>query len=169
MNIQTILLLTVLVIAFFTDLKYKTIPNWLTLPAILAGLILGGILPDSGGLGSSFIGLLLGFVPFFIVYLAGGMGAGDVKLMGAIGAMMGYPFILGAILYTAIIGGIISVAAMIWHRTLWSSLKHIFWAGIGLLPGFEKGQIKREHNIHVPYGVAISLGTIGALLMTGNW
>src|ERR1700746_1733712 len=73
------------------------VPNWLTLPLVVSGWLLGlshnfGLLPDStgmGGLGASLAGTLLGFLLLYPVYAIGGMGGGDVKMQMGFGSWIG--------------------------------------------------------------------------------
>ncbi|MDQ7790273.1 MAG: A24 family peptidase [Clostridia bacterium] len=93
------------------------IPNWLTLPAITAGFICNGFINGPEGVVYSLQGLLLGVAIFVIPFAMGGIGGGDVKLMGAIGALKGWAFTLEAALLTAVWGGVIALLAIvITHR-----------------------------------------------------
>ncbi len=114
-TVENLLLLGVLIIAMITDIRSNRIPNWLTLPAIIIGLGINFISAGAGGLLFSIEGLLLGMGLFIVLYMLGGMGAGDVKLMGAVGAMLGPQMVLWAALYTAIAGGIYALAVIVFH------------------------------------------------------
>src|SRR5262249_56263950 len=112
--------LAMIVAAVIDGWKLK-VPNWLTLPLVLSGWLLGllnnfGLLAEAGfegGLGAALAGTALGFVLLFPIYSIGGMGAGDVKMqMGFgswIGAFYGYkgglPIILWALVFGAVIVG----------------------------------------------------------------
>lgn len=111
-----IALFVVLFIAAVNDWRDQKIPNVLTLPCFLAlpayhSLINGwsGFLFCAGGIGLG-IGLLI------LPYLMGGMGAGDAKLMGAIGGFIGAKGVLYAFVFTAIVGGIYALLLMVIYR-----------------------------------------------------
>ena len=93
------------------DVRYRRIPNWLTLVGVLAGVALNGFL-DQGRPGlfvSSLLGLAIAFGLYFVLYALRAMGAGDVKLMAAVGAIVGWPDWFGVFIVTAIIGGIMAL------------------------------------------------------------
>ena len=105
-------------IAVCYDLRFRRIPNWLTFPAMIVGIAyhtyFGGIPAFFLSLG----GLLLGFAVFFVFYAIGGMGAGDVKLMAAIGALLGPKDVLFAALYTAIAGGVYAILLLVTRKRI---------------------------------------------------
>jgi Flp pilus assembly protein protease CpaA len=106
----------------------------------------------------------------FVLYLAGGFDAGDVKMMAAVGALgtptvtRGAPagtfdFILWTLVYTALVGAVIGVGLLIWHGRLRQGLKDSFRAM------FSFRKVRREEipaSAMMPYGLAISVGTIWA-------
>ena len=107
-----VLLAIVLGTAVMTDLRLSRIPNWLTFPAMT--IALGAHMWTNGiaGLFFSLTGLGAGFALFLIIYLAGRIGAGDVKLMAAVGALMGpYGALLSGIL-AMVVGGGYALGAM---------------------------------------------------------
>lgn len=162
--IGLILLSIWLIYCLSTDLLYHKIYNYATIPAILIGLGINASYFGYPGLINSLLGLAIGFFPFFIVFLLGGMGAGDVKLIAAIGALKGFPFIIWAIIYTALLGGIISIVVMIWYGTLLSTLRNIWRTFISaILPWLAMEPLKKEPTPFLPYGVVICVGTFWAL------
>ncbi len=162
-----IILIIVLVSCAVSDIFYKKIFNVITFPAIALGLVLNLLFNGWKGLGLSVAGLFLGLAIFLLVYLTGGIGAGDLKLMGAIGALKGISFVLLAGLYSILIGGLLALAVMIWHKTLIASLKRIGRFVYTLFfPGLTPEFLKREQSLGVPFGLAISLGTFSALVQT---
>jgi prepilin peptidase CpaA len=162
MVIQIIFFLLLLVTAV-TDLAYKKIYNFITIPAIVLGLIGNSVFDGWDGLKFSLLGLLIGGGGFFLIFIFGGIGGGDVKLMAAVGALMGYPFIVGAVFYSILVGGLTAIVLMIWRDILWSSLKNIFRSlYTGLVPGLERIPLKPENSLPVPYGMAIVLGSLWA-------
>jgi len=84
-------LIFMLLISLYTDIVERKIYNWTTIPAAVLGVILNFLADGAPGLKTSLMGLLTGLAVFLLPFLLGGMGAGDVKLMGAIGALKG-PF-----------------------------------------------------------------------------
>jgi prepilin peptidase CpaA len=88
------------------DIPYRRIPNWLTATGVLLGIGMNMFLYQGWpGLRISLGGLALGFGAYFMLYVLRAMGAGDVKLMAAVGAMVGWQDWVGIFVLTAIIGG----------------------------------------------------------------
>lgn len=168
-TVENLLLLVVLIIATITDIRSQRIPNWLTFPAIISGLGINFISGGAGGLLFSMMGLLIGIGIFIVLYIMGGMGAGDIKLMGAVGAMLGPQMVLMAALYTAIAGAIYALAIILLHprakakRTaIADSIK-----GFVYLRKFHYNKPAETQNApNLCYGVAIAIGTVTAVLLT---
>jgi prepilin peptidase CpaA len=158
--INAILILLALT-SFLTDITKKKIYNIQTYPSMALGLILGYAAGGGHGILMSFTGLVTGLALLFIIFLAGGIGAGDVKLLGAIGALKGTVFVLWTMFYTGLIGGIMAFALLIWKGKLLATFKNLF--AFLRHPVKAHGNQKPEERIYLPYGVAISLGSIWAL------
>ena len=122
---------------------------------ILVGFILNFILFGVPGLKSSAIGFLIGFGFFLIFYLFGGMGAGDVKLMGAVGALLGYPMIIQSLLFTALSG--IVIILVLFFPALRYAIRTMNFSNIWSL-----------RKVYIPYGLAISIGTLLTLAFNLN-
>jgi Flp pilus assembly protein protease CpaA len=152
-----ILLFAVLVAAATTDVLYRKIFNWITYPGIAFGLTLGYC---AGDLDSHLQGLALGAGLFGLVALTGACGPGDWKLMAAIGAIKGYPFVLIGICYSSLVGCAIALVYLAYVGRVGIGLKRSARAAVGLknaeLP--ESDPAKQR----LPYGVAIAFGTIFA-------
>ncbi|MGD9384470.1 MAG: A24 family peptidase, partial [Desulfobacterales bacterium] len=104
-----------LIVAAVIDIRVQKIPNLITFPTMVLGLVYYGVTNGLEGLLFSFGGLVLGIVVFLILYLMGGMGAGDVKLMGAVGAIVGSKGILLTALFSAILGGIYALIILFFN------------------------------------------------------
>jgi prepilin peptidase CpaA len=100
------MILVAVLAAAVTDLWKFKIPNWLTLPLLLSGLIYQAFTGGTPGLAGSLAGVLLGFAVLLPFFLMGGMGAGDVKLMAAVGAWAGAPFTFGLFLISSLFTGV---------------------------------------------------------------
>ena len=113
--------LAIVTLAVYTDSKRGIIPNRLTIPSMIAGLALNTFMGGWDGLAFSAQGLALGFGLLLVPFLVAGMGAGDVKLLAAVGALMGPSVVLSTFTYGAVLGG--AVALLIICRTVgWRSL-----------------------------------------------
>src|SRR3954468_19461743 len=88
------------------DFRSRRIPNWLTIAGVCAGLLLHGVTAGWSGIGTSLGGMLLGFGVYLILYCLRAMGAGDVKLMAAVGAIIGPQQWVAVFVATAIAGGV---------------------------------------------------------------
>lgn len=115
---RTGLLLMFLVAAAVSDVLTYRIPNWLTVSGMLAGVVAStldapvAVMPTVlASLGGLFVGLVC-LMPLHALRL---MGAGDVKLMAVVGAFLGFPAVLMAILFTLVAGG---VMAVVWTLAL---------------------------------------------------
>jgi len=152
------------------DLKTRRIPNYLTFGAALAGLAYNLGVSGWGGLGDGLLGLLLGFGFLIVPYIMGGMGAGDVKALAALGAWLGPTGTLYLFCYMAIAGGLMSLAVLIRKAILWQKIRQGWVSLFNLLlcQGRDKTVASPPTQIikGIPYGVAIALG-MGMLLVTG--
>ena len=92
------------------------VPNWITLPMIIAGWAYAGAGWNWGGLGASLAGTVLGLGLLLPAYAIGGMGAGDVKLLAGAGAWIGVNDTLWAFAVSALIGGLIAVGMVVWRK-----------------------------------------------------
>jgi prepilin peptidase CpaA len=133
------LILAGLPVVYF-DLKEQVIPNVIPYTGIALGLLLLVLFRREHFLYYG-VAFLLGFGIFYVFYLLGWIGGGDVKLMGMIGLLMGLRFLVQACVYIAVIGGVIGVAYL-----------------VVLL--IQRRQIRAAR---IPYGTAIVGGTYVAL------
>jgi prepilin peptidase CpaA len=173
-GIEAVLLALVLGAAVY-DVRYRRIPNWLTAGGILAGLVLNAIVKQGwpGGLGSvwpgvwfSLKGFLVAFGVYFVLYMLRAMGAGDVKLMGAVGALVGVADWFGIFIITAIVGGFMALILVVVKRRL----KTTFW-NMGFIlnemkharpayAGKEELDVKSPKSVGLPHGAVIAVGTL---------
>jgi prepilin peptidase CpaA len=165
-------------IAVWFDYRERRIPNQLVFTGMIAGLVIGMISGGVKGLAWSALGLLAGIGILFVPFAMGGMGAGDVKLLGAIGAILGARGALFSMLYGAIAGGLISVIILARHGRLGPFLISILaWLArfVGyLVPGSIGRSLRTIHHtkssshlpmsgLSIPYSVAIAIGLIIAV------
>lgn len=154
----------VLAVATFTDIRSRRIPNWLVLPFMAAGPVLGGWLHGWHGVGHSFEGLALGALIFGILFAMGGMGMGDVKLFAAIGAWVGPSQLMLALVITGLAGGVMAVSWALAGGFMGDLLKGsgdlaFGWKERGMKPPAEM-VLSNPHARKMPYAPAIAIGTL---------
>jgi prepilin peptidase CpaA len=144
------------------DLLTKKIPNWITGPGILLGVLLHLVL---GGVAQAGWSLLAGLVAgsiFLLFYLAGGMGAGDVKLITAIGCLVGISSIKDVLIASVLIGSVLGLALAAKHGKVRQTIRNVIalmahHAENGLTAHPELNVTKQE-TLRLPYALPIALG-----------
>ncbi len=152
------------------DLKTRRIPNYLTFGSALAGLLVQAWLHGWAGLAAGGEGLALGLGLLIVPYLLGGMGAGDVKALAALGAWLGPSQTLFLFIYMGLAGGLLALGAIIfrklwrrawlregWHRLLNRLLCHSH--GLSS-PASLPTRDRAPRSKGIPYGVAMALGML---------
>lgn len=170
-----IVLLALLIGASIYDIRYRRIPNWLTLAGVLLGFAMNfAIGPPEGGVLFALEGFGLAFGIYMVLYVLRAMGAGDVKLMAAIGALVGWERWFGIFLVTAIVGGVMALVLVAARgrlkRTVFnvgfilSEIKH----GRPAYVGKEELDVRSGKALGLPHGAVIAIGTIFFLAVCGR-
>ena len=151
-------------VACCIDVREHRIPNSLTFGAAAAGIIFHTVVGGGDGLTGALLGWLTGAAIFFLPFALGGLGAGDVKLIAALGAWFVWPDALWLGLFTGIAGGVIAVAVALSRGYLRRALENIalllmHWrvAGLRALPELT---IQHPGAPKLAYGVSIFAGTV---------
>jgi len=163
-----IFLSIILIAAAVNDLRFQKIPNLLTYPAMAIALGCHVVMNGLNGLLFSAGGLALGIAVFILPYLMGGMGAGDAKLMGTVGAILGARGVFIAFLFTAITGGVYALILLIkcqhfkefFTRQAVTLKTFIFTRQFIPIPGDSN-----EKKPRLCYGIAIALGTLFSVFL----
>jgi len=146
------------------DLRTRRIPNYLTLGTAVAGLAYNFMSQGLPGLASGILGMLLGFAFLILPYLWGGMGAGDVKALAALGAWLGPKLTIFLFCYMGIAGGVIAVGYLMWQGILWQKIKEgrVFLLNLILCrpDGPPRPPSPAQLTEGIPYGVAIAVGMV---------
>ncbi len=114
-------------IASYTDVKTSRIPNWLSIGGISGSFIYYFVSEGWSGLLFSVLGCCVGGGLFMILYTFRALGAGDVKLFGAIGAMMGIEFTLYSMMYSIIYAGMIGIFILLFRKNLFAKFIQIMY------------------------------------------
>jgi prepilin peptidase CpaA len=150
------------------DLRSRRIPNWLTLSLALAGLLHAWLMPQHGiGLAAAGKGLAAGFFVPFVFFAIGALGAGDVKLLAAVGVWVGAKPILLIMLAAAILGGVLAIVQALMQRRLAlvvgntallaTNLMNVRRFGVAKVVAMGAEPPTLENTL--PYGVAIAAAT----------
>lgn len=144
------------------DIVTRRIPNTWTYSGIVIGLLMG-LWPEHGpSFSDSLLGLTTAFVPSLLLFALGSMGGGDVKLISAIGALLGYPVILDVMFYSIVLGCVWGATVIIWRGRVLDTLKG-FWSLLVCLFYPETYKIVPVQDLSIPFGVPIAAGTIWAV------
>ena len=144
------------------DVRTRTIPNLLTFPAILLGVTMHTVLSGTDGLRSSLAGLALAGGVLLPGWMFRWMGAGDVKLMAAVGAWLAWPQALIAVLASLVMGGAISLVMAVRRGVLRQAITGAALIGAsamartGAAPGLTTG-------VRFPFALAVVAGSTFAL------
>lgn len=153
--------------ACLTDLRSARIPNVLTISAIAAALAFHSAVPGGLGLQTAGLGLLVGLLVFFPFFALGAMGGGDVKLMAALGAWLGWNAAINVALFGALAGGVLAVVVSLWHGYLGTALRNLkalffhWWlTGVQPLPELT---LDEGRGLRLPYALPILAGLVATL------
>jgi len=156
------LLVPLAIVIGYHDVRYRRIPNAFVLAALAGGLALNGIFGGMAGVAASLGGCGLAFILMFILHIFGAMGAGDVKLFAAIGAVTGAQLVVPTFLVVVLTGGLLALVSIIRAGTVVTTLHRVLQILVGLLPGWQmpKFAVPADRTHTIPYGVAITMGSI---------
>lgn len=153
----------VALVAGWTDWRSRRIPNWLTVTGLLLGIAANTWAAGWQGCKASLLGAALGLgllLPFFLLR---GLGGGDWKLVGALGAFLGPTRLIGVLIITVLVNAAMALVLIIWKKRLLQTLRNlgrIIGALFSLhLPGSDLS-IENPQAVKVPFGVAVSVSVL---------
>lgn len=151
----------------YMDVRYRRIPNKLVLVTLIGGITLNTIFGGIHGLAVSLSGFALAFAVMFFFHAFGTMGAGDVKLFAAIGAIHGISFVLPTLLVVALTGGVMAIIMMVYSGRAKATMFGVLQFFYGLLPGqtVPRFDIPAERKYTLPYAVPICFGSLLAFFL----
>jgi prepilin peptidase CpaA len=144
-------------VAAVIDVRWRRIPNWLTLSALIGGFVLQVWRLGPPGALVALVGAVLGLGVLLPFYAIGAIGAGDVKLLAGLGALLGPLALVSAVIYGAIVGGFIAALMLARRHELRRSMTDVLTNPTKL----------RRGGATAPYGVAIASGVYLSMLLPG--
>ena len=167
MIINEAVLIPLTVLITYHDFRYRRIPNAIVLGAFLSGIIINTVQRGWIGLFESSAGCALAISLMLVLRLFGGLGTGDVKLFGAIGALIGIQLVFSTFVIIVLIGGVLAVISALragTGRQTMLRVWHLFTQGLppGGVPAdhWRHIQVATVKQQTVPYGVAITFGSV---------
>jgi prepilin peptidase CpaA len=167
MDITEVVAVSLAAVAGWCDVRTRRIPNILTFGGAALAIVYSVVTHGAGGLVISIGGWFTGALLFLPMYLLGGMGAGDVKLIACMGAWLGPHDALFTALYSSIAGGAMAVVVAVAtgylgeaFRNLWLLFAH--WRVVGVRPLAEL-TLEQSRSPRLPYALPIAAGTVAAI------
>jgi len=160
--VTIVLLLPLAVVITYYDVRYRRIPNPFVFATLTSGIAINGIFGGLPGLYASVGGCALAFGLMFMLHVFGAMGAGDVKLFAAVGAVTGAHLVLPTFLVVLLTGGVLAMISIIRSGRVKTTMTRVLQILVGLLPGWEMPRfaVPTDRSHTIPYGVAITIGSI---------
>lgn len=161
---QDVIALSLAAAACVTDVRARRIPNVLTFGGALLAAAFWTVTGGGPGLASSIGGWLVGVGIFFLPFALGGMGGGDIKLLGAMGAWLGPRDAVWLALYTGVLGGVLALAVALARGYLGTALSNVrllltHWRVTGLRP-LPEVTLEQSRSPKLAYAIPIFLGTL---------
>jgi prepilin peptidase CpaA len=162
-----LLFIPMAIIITYMDVRYRRIPNKLVLVTLIGGITLNTLFGGTHGLLVSLGGFALAFGLMFFFHAFGTMGAGDVKLFAAIGAINGISLVLPTLLVVALTGGVVAIVKMVYSGRAKTTMFGVMRFFHGLLPGqtVPRFDIPADRSYTLPYAVPICFGSLLSFLL----
>ena len=168
--VSTFFLVPLAAIIAYYDVRYRRIPNAFVLATLAAGVAMHGIFGGLAGVAASFMGCALAFALMFMLHIFGAMGAGDVKLFAAIGAVTGAHLVVPTFVVVILTGGLLAVVSIVRAGVVITTMHRVLQIFVGMLPGWQmpKFAVPTDRRHTIPYGVAITMGSIISIAIFRN-
>ena len=161
-----IITVAITAVAIYTDVRWGKIFNALTVPVVLAGLVLNFVWGGTAGLARSAEGIGLGLALFLVSALFGRLlGGGDVKLLMAMGALQGPHFLMWTLFYMALAGAALAIGVAVYHGVLGQRLRFLVASCyLRMAQGVPMEMNEAAGGPRLPYAIAIGVGSMAAFL-----
>jgi prepilin peptidase CpaA len=149
--------------AGYTDYRWRRIPNWLTVSGFLLGIVVNSMARGWPGAKDSLLGAGLGLLILLPFVLVRSLGAGDWKLIGALGAFLGPQHLITVLFATLLIAGVMALILVIWRKRFGQTFRNIgrMLAAMATLrlPGQEMS-LDNPQSLKIPFGVAVAIAVV---------
>ena len=172
-NWEVKLVSVILIVAAYIDGKQLKVPNWITLPMVLSGLLYHSVASGWSGAGDSLSGIGWGLLCLLPLYAVGGMGAGDVKLMAGIGAWLGAVTTCWAFAVTVVVGAVMAVIMVLCSGRVMHHYRQAIHLAYEIMtirnPSvlFARAKERKPTMYLLPYGIPICIGSITYFVYAG--
>ncbi len=173
--VPVIVVLVAALVAAATDIWKFKVYNVLTLPLLVSGLLYHAFRAE---LADSLLGVLFGFAALIVLYIIGGMGAGDVKLMAGVGAWLGMPLTFYVFIASSLAAGVYSIGLVVWTGQVGETAVNlqILWlrlASVGRYLGSDdkvESEVRRSDRRKriIPFAAMVAIGLVATLIWIGN-
>ena len=173
-GIEALLLIVALAAAVY-DVRYRRIPNWISVGGIAVGVLANSLTHGISGLLLSVGGFAMGFGLYFLLYVIHVMGAGDVKLMGAVGALVGWKNWVAIFVIAAVLGGIMAMILIVARDRVKKTFWNIgYWLnemrrGRAAHMSREELDVRNAQSVGLPHGAVIAVATIFYLALVTHF
>lgn len=165
----------ILVVAAVIDGWKLKVPNWITFPMIISGWVYSYFSQGLEGLGWSLLATMFGLALLYGIYMVGGMGAGDVKLLAGIGAWVHVENTWNIFAATAIVGGIMALG-MVAYSGRWRKHYNQFKMLLGEFVEvrdpealFQRAAERKPRMYLLPYGIPMTIAALGYFAFQGMY
>ena len=158
-------------IAAVTDIWKFKVYNALTLPLLISGLLYHAF---QANLANSVVGILFGFAALIALYVIGGMGAGDVKLMAAFGTWLGMPLTFYVFIASSLAAGVYAIVLMLATRKVGETVVnlHILWLRLTSIGHYLASDDRVEAEVQrtdrrsriIPFAAMVAIGIVATLV-----
>ena len=170
-----VLLVVVVVTAGIYDLRFRRIPNWLVLSGLVLGFALNAFMFELVGLKQAALGMGLALLIYFPLYALRAMGAGDAKLMAAVGSIVGPGNWFLLFIVTSILGGLTAVIVLLFAGRIRKTFWNVGWIISEVMhlrapyKSSEELDVKSSKGLRMPHGAVIAAGSIAFLAGKAIW